>query len=310
MGEYFFPEGDSEQAQLRTEFLNIAADYTPELASDFIKQVHSSYKKADFLRTVLDDSNYLELLKSKLAVLDASTQATLKHYLGNNAPKIRRGLLKQLQIWLEQKPGTEPLPLAIVTALLECEPLKSKNTRVQAVAKSLSAWGAHYHVATPWVFESALLSLAFVEANDIDNPKNTIRFIGSVKVPFDVAAFPLQTSFAGWAVTSQSASDYKREALLQFRSRLDDYVERMRASCESKGAKKQKARRQAVAGDARDRELHTVWLVRYQVHGWSLNKIAREEDRANEDGVSKQSVHRAIHTLAARIGLPLREPSA
>lgn len=101
----------------------------------------------------------------------------------------------------------------------------------------------------------------------------------------------LALGLPAWDVTTQPRTDYERGVRVLFECMLRRYCDRAEADADIADF---------ARAPAQHSPAHYRWLAGYQYCGWSQKTIA---DAANRD---RAGVVRAIHRLAAELGLTLR----
>lgn len=94
-----------------------------------------------------------------------------------------------------------------------------------------------------------------------------------------------------WDVHFETKEAARERILADLARRVDEYLDRTAEAATNAGLMKTKDLRQP---------LHFEWLVRYQVQGWSQDRIALEYD------VGKDTVNKALHDKAKALGIELR----
>lgn len=162
--------------------------------------------------------------------------------------------------------------------------------------------GDIYDTAFPFVFTPKHASSNEELRNRLDDVLYTLRMDDSDpdKQPF-LETFTEPWSGWGWNPQLEKWSDFEKKMDLLYKQYKKFYKNRTERFLNSKGYVVAKEKRNLY---------HFLWLVRYQVQGWSIRKIANHY--ADETGkvITEEAVRDALHSTAEFSSIHLRTNTA
>ncbi len=188
----------------------------------------------------------------------------------------------------------------------------AKQPEMSALRDRLSTWSSHWNLTDDWALDSAIRTLRSMEAKS--RRRASVDIDGELVLlpPWVVAGariVPFTFERRGWIPQKQQWIAYQAETREEFEHQLkkyrDDWASWLEASGPWRPGLKRSPEKRTRGGD--DAFRHSDWLVRFQVQGWTHERIAKEYDRAYDDAVRKtNTVADAIRETAKLIGLTRR----
>jgi hypothetical protein len=160
---------------------------------------------------------------------------------------------------------------------------------------AILTWGDRWGVRDDWILDVAFLTLR--EA--YNNPADRVTFAEPDFMAMAVPGEPFK--FRPWISEWETWADYESLALVALKG--------YRAQAEGDAADQGllPASQKNTPRRAKNADLHFEWLVRYQVQGWSHERIASRYNRGFDSAKRTAStVARALHSTADLIQLTLR----
>jgi hypothetical protein len=166
----------------------------------------------------------------------------------------------------------------------------------------LKEWAGRWHLEADWCLLQAWYAFIWWESA-LDDPENydanlheaddwtaySASYERSANPDEQVFKFEYRTP----DLSFRTIKDIKEEVREAFERELNEHLERLAALAKQRGFIDIPVKR----GDD-----HFVWLIQFQVQGWSMQKIA------NEYGAGRKTVEEGINAVAALIQLSRRDP--
>lgn len=110
-----------------------------------------------------------------------------------------------------------------------------------------------------------------------------------------------QLAIDGWKFLLESGEDYKERTIEEIELQLDYYIEAIEKRLESNGWSRVPSKRRF--------DTHCLWLVRYQVLGWSHSEIAYAALKERQEELGDDAISKALRRTAKLLKLSLRPSS-
>jgi hypothetical protein len=164
----------------------------------------------------------------------------------------------------------------------------------ELLSKLIKQWGERWNLGDPWCEEIALLLLTYCHYSK-GKALNAFDTLDRLVVLGPAKLKPLSFTHRAWEPTMSLRASFESVARTSFENALTAYCNNVERQTRASGFEPTPEKRSYE---------HYRWLAQHQVKGESPAQIWRSLPKG--DTRSRRAVEKAIHEIAAEIGLTLR----
>lgn len=319
-GDFQSKDNPYQVWRLRYDFLNRLGELVPEAVDELEINAIPAYRRAvgPALETVwrlaaLEDPEW----KARNPSVIPRWRSEIAPDWERPAPRQSRehGRSPRVELWadaiLRPDPRSErlrnegsaprlPGQLVPVLSVLPPEDAKVVTERLESLERILTDWATAHRVLEGWVLDRLLGHIHDEAAAQGAFPAWFFTIPRPPNVPWPNA---FEISVPTWNPLLETRAEAQKRIFAEVKKQVTASLNEVEEQAEVAGLERVVEKRPRPKKSRRrpDRFLHLEWLVRYQVQGWTYDKIRKEYDLRSID-----SVARACRDTAKLLGLTTR----